>query len=222
MKNDGWTGSTEITSSPSNRIADTRMDPRYVFMFMLCLGVVALGCTTTSLSDTCPILNVKQMLPYQNISPFHLVSFSDNLGSDFYRILLNNDTVLLSGIQSGVLASYNSSSIPGATVDILIIEFEDSTRAVNAVSALQDSVSATITSSATVERVTISRNNLSYSSLRITGITNTHGVGFYQEFAFWPVRKYAVMAKLTTPDLGQDSRQEMLQFLDEMARNCAP
>jgi hypothetical protein len=199
------------------------MDYRYVLILILLAGASVTGCTSnTTMSDNCPILNVKQMLPAKNISDYELVSFVDNLGSDFYRVLLENDTRLLSNVGAGVLADYNSTGIPGATMNILIIDFKDESSAPTAASTLQDTVRNTISANSTTHVEDIDRNNISYSSLRITGITNANGVEFYQEFVFWHVRQYTVMAKLTTPDIGQDSHKVMLQFMDEMAGICSP
>ncbi len=71
------------------------MNPRYLVILLLIAGVCALGCTSVSMSDTCPIVNVKQMLPAHNISDYQRVSFTDNLGSDFYRVLLGSDSPCL-------------------------------------------------------------------------------------------------------------------------------
>ncbi len=198
------------------------MSPRYLVILLLIAGVFTLGCTSVSISDTCPIVNAKQMLPARNISDYQRVSFSDNLGSDFYRVLLGSDSTLLSKVNTGVLADYNSTGLPGATMNILIVQFQDSPGAERSVPALLNAVETTISANATTQREIISRNNLSYSSLRITGLTNAHGLSFYQEYVFWQVRNYGVMAKLTTPDIGQDPHQQMLQFMDAMATICYP
>jgi hypothetical protein len=198
------------------------MNHRNVLILLIITGVGVLGCTSTPVLDHCPILNVKQMLPSENINDYELISFSDNLGSEFYRVLLENNTQLLSDIGTGVRADYNSTTVAGATVNILIIEFGDSTSAGTAASTLQNAVEKTISAHATVQRENISRNNISYSSLRITGLTNVNGVGFYQEFVFWHVHQYTIMAKMTTPDIGQEPHQEMLQFMDAMAKICSP
>jgi hypothetical protein len=198
------------------------MNYQYMLITLIIAGVGALGCTSIPVSDNCPILNVKQLLPSENISDYQLVSSSDHLSSDFYRVLLENNTQLISDIGTGVRADYNSSTIAGATVNILIIEFEDPTHAGTAASTLQSAVEKTISANATVLRENINRNNISYTSLRIVGLTNIHGVGFYQEFVFWHVHQYVIMAKQTTPDIGQDPHQEMLQFMDAMAKICSP
>jgi hypothetical protein len=199
------------------------MDYCYVLIFLLIAGAGVMGCvTTTSVSDSCPILNIKQMLPAKNISEYQLVHFSDTLGSDFYRVLLKNNTRLLADIGTGVLAYYNSTRIPGATMNILIIDFNNQNSTEIAASILRDVVNTTISSNSTTQVEDISRNNISYSALRITGIANANGVEFYQEYVFWHVHHYTVMAKLTTPDIGQDPHHVMLQFIDAMASICSP
>jgi hypothetical protein len=206
---------------PIKRTCRICMDHRYLLILLIMAGACTLGCTSAPLPENCPILGVKEMLPTQ-ISGYRLVSFSDNLGSDFYRVLLKDNTSLLRDIRKGVLGDYNSTGISGATVNILVIEFEDMDRSRSAASLLQDSVGRTISANATAQRKNIVRNNISYSTLRIDGITNANGVEFYQEFVFWQVYQYTVMAKLTTPIIGQDPHQEMLQFMDAMAKTCSP
>jgi hypothetical protein len=197
------------------------MDHRYVLILLIVTGACASGCASTYPSGNCQILSAKEMLPTE-ISGYRLVSFSENLGSEFYRALLKDDVSLLRDIRKGILGDYNSTGISGATVNILVIEFEEGDGSRTAASSLQDSVGDTISTNATVITENINRNNISYSSLRIAGITNANGVEFYQEFVFWQVKRYTVMAKLTTPIVGQDPHQEMLRFIDAMAKICSP
>jgi hypothetical protein len=192
-----------------------------MLIFLLIAGVFTLGCMSAPVSDSCPVTSTEDLLPAQNISDYTLESLSDNLGSDFYRVLLQNDTALLSEIRHGTLAAYRSVRI-GSTMDVLVIEFGDSEGAGTAVSRMQNSVVYPTPSGYDVWTENLERNNLSYSSLRISGITNANGVDFYQEFAFWHVSRYAMMTKLTTANVGQDPHQDMLKFIDEMANLCSP
>lgn len=198
------------------------MNQRYLLLFLLIIGIGALGCTSTTIPDSYPILNAKQLLPMKSIGDYQLVSSSDNLDSDFYRVLLENNTQIIYGIKTGVLADYNSTIIPGATMNILIIEFEDMGHAETAASTLQHVVTKTISTNTTAQIKNINRNNMSYSSLTIEGLTNTYGVDFYQEFVFWHIRQYTIMTKLTIPDIGQDPHRDVLKFIDEMASIYSP
>ncbi|MDD1677707.1 MAG: hypothetical protein LUO93_00800 [Methanomicrobiales archaeon] len=203
-------------------VLQNSMNHCYVLVLLLIVSAVTLGCTTAPVSESCPVTTVSDLLPAQNISTYQPVSFSSNLGSDFYRVLLENDSQLLSVIRTGIVADYNSTSVPGASMNILVIEFGDPASAETAVSILQDAVINTISANSTAQAEKIDRNNISYSSLHITGITTPSGVEFYQEFVFWHVHQYTVMNKLTTPDIGQDPHGEMLKFIDEMAYLCSP
>jgi hypothetical protein len=198
------------------------MTYRCISLVLLLTFVGIMGCTSSNGSDACPVSRVEQMLPADPTGDFKRISVADNLGTDFYRILLDDEGPLLSSIESGLLATHNSTRIPGATMEILIIQFRDPENAGTAAYTLQNVVKSATSTNATLEEIRINQNNISYSSLRVTGLTNIHGVEFYQEFVFWQVHRYTVMAKLTTPVVLQDPHASMQEFMDAMAEICAP
>ncbi len=67
-------------------------------IFLLILGVCALGCSAAPTSDSCMVTGVQDLLPSKNISDYQMTDRSDNLGSEFYQIVLDNDSVLFSKI----------------------------------------------------------------------------------------------------------------------------
>jgi hypothetical protein len=197
-----------------------------IIIILLIAGACSLGCTSTQNSAqnnaSCPASSAKDLLPMNNMSDYRLTSVSDNLGSDFYRVLLQNDTLLLMEIKGGVLAEYNSTKILGSNMNILVIGFKDPSRAQTAALKMQSTIARPTSLGTTVKEESFMRNNITYNSIQISGITNANGVGFYQEFVFWQVQYYTIMAKLTTPDIGQDPHQDVLKFIDEMAYLCMP
>ncbi len=90
-----------------------------------------------------------------------------------------------------------------------------------ATSRLESSVLKTASENSSIVLEAFIRGSATYSFLRVDGLSLDHSIPVYQEYGIWSVRQYAVLAKLTTPDLGQDPHRDLLNVLDEMARICS-
>jgi hypothetical protein len=193
----------------------------FAFIALLIASVVALGCSTTPQdAETCSFTMTEDLLPENNTAGYLLASSSDQLGVDFYRSMFGNDTRPLPTIRSGVLARYNSGAIPGAAMDILIIQFDEAGIAEEYTARILSTVTSATTNNSSLNTSTFQRGDLLYTSVLVEGLTNENEVDFYQEFVFWSVQQNSFMVKLTTPDVGQEPHRDVLQFLDQMAEKC--